>query len=76
MLIDWFTVAAQIVNFLVLVALAEALPVWTLIRAIDAREKRIADAIGGSRPKNRKPNGRCEQTQIWRRNSSRSNASA
>ena len=42
MLIDWFTVVAQIVNFLILVALMKHFLYGPLVRAIDAREKRIA----------------------------------
>jgi len=42
MLIDWFTVAAQIVNFLVLVALLKRFLWGRLVSAIDEREKRIA----------------------------------
>ena len=42
MLIDWFTVVAQIVNFLVLVALLKHFLYGRLVEAIDAREKRIA----------------------------------
>ncbi len=42
MLIDWFTVAAQIVNFLVLVGLMKRFLYGPLLHAIDAREQRIA----------------------------------
>ena len=42
MLIDWFTVVAQIVNFLVLVALLKRFLWGRLVAAIDEREKRIA----------------------------------
>ncbi len=42
MLIDWFTVAAQIVNFLILVALMKRFLYGPLLRAIDSREQRIA----------------------------------
>lgn len=45
MLIDWFTVVAQIVNFLVLVALLKRFLYGPLVAAIDAREKRIADRV-------------------------------
>jgi F-type H+-transporting ATPase subunit b len=41
-LIDWFTVAAQIVNFLILVALMKRFLYGPLVRGIDAREERIA----------------------------------
>ena len=42
MLIDWFTVAAQVINFLVLVWLLKRFLYKPIIDAIDAREKRIA----------------------------------
>jgi F-type H+-transporting ATPase subunit b len=42
MLIDWFTVAAQIVNFLLLVWLLKHFLYSRIIRAIDARESKIA----------------------------------
>jgi F-type H+-transporting ATPase subunit b len=42
MLIDWFTVAAQIVNFLILVWLLKRFLYRPILNAIDAREKRIA----------------------------------
>lgn len=52
MLIDWFTVVAQIVNFLLLVALLKHF-LWTrLIKAIDDREKRIAGRLAEAEEKN------------------------
>jgi F-type H+-transporting ATPase subunit b len=42
MLIDWFTVAAQLVNFLILVWLLKRFLFKPITNAIDAREKRIA----------------------------------
>jgi F-type H+-transporting ATPase subunit b len=42
MLIDWFTVGAQILNFLVLVWLLKRFLYRPVLDAIDAREKRIA----------------------------------
>ena len=42
MLIDWFTVAAQAVNFLILVWLLKRFLYKPILDAIDAREKRIA----------------------------------
>jgi hypothetical protein len=42
MLIDWFTVGAQIVNFLILVWLLKRFLYKPILDAIDAREKRIA----------------------------------
>jgi F-type H+-transporting ATPase subunit b len=42
MLINWFTVGAQVVNFLILVWLLKRLLYKPILKAIDAREKRIA----------------------------------
>jgi len=42
MLIDWFTVGAQIVNFLILIWLLKRLLYKPILRAIDEREKRVA----------------------------------
>ncbi len=42
MLIDWFTVGAQVLNFLVLVWLLKRFLYKPILDAIDAREKRIA----------------------------------
>ena len=43
MLIDWFTVVAQVVNFLILVWLLKRFLYKPILDAIDAREKRIAE---------------------------------
>ena len=45
MLIDWFTVAAQVVNFLILVWLLKRFLYRPILDAIDAREKRIAKEL-------------------------------
>jgi len=45
MLIDWFTVAAQIINFLILMWLLKRFLYKPILNAIDAREKRIADQL-------------------------------
>jgi F-type H+-transporting ATPase subunit b len=45
MLIDWFTVGAQVVNFLILVWLLKRFLYKPILDAIDAREKRIADEL-------------------------------
>src|ERR1700677_4253344 len=42
MLIDWFTVSAQAVNFLILVWLMKRFLYKPILNAIDAREQRIA----------------------------------
>lgn len=45
MLIDWFTVAAQVINFLVLVWLLKRFLYKPVLNAIDEREKRIATQL-------------------------------
>ncbi len=45
MLIDWFTVIAQVINFLILVWLLKRFLYRPILNAIDAREKRIAAKI-------------------------------
>jgi F-type H+-transporting ATPase subunit b len=45
MLIDWFTVAAQVINFLILVWLLKRFLYKPVLTTIDAREKRIADQL-------------------------------
>lgn len=45
MLIDWFTVGAQIVNFLVLMALLKIFLYDRVIQAMDAREQKITERI-------------------------------
>jgi F-type H+-transporting ATPase subunit b len=60
-LIDWFTVAAQIVNFLVLVALLKRFLYGPLVAAIDAREKSIADRLADAARKENEAAARIEQ---------------
>ena len=45
MLIDWFTVGAQLLNFLILVALLKRFLYRPILDAIDAREQRIAGEL-------------------------------
>lgn len=45
MLIDWFTVVAQAINFLILVWLMKRFFYKPILQAIDAREKRIATEL-------------------------------
>ena len=45
MLIDWFTVTAQVVNFLILVWLLKRFLYRPILEALDAREKRIAKEL-------------------------------
>lgn len=45
MLIDWFTVAAQTANFLILMWLLKRYLYGPILHAVEAREKRIADEL-------------------------------
>ena len=45
MLIDWFTIGAQVLNFLILVWLLKRFLYKPILHAIDAREKRIAKEL-------------------------------
>lgn len=51
MLIDWFTVIAQVVNFLILVWLMKRFLYTPILSAIDAREKRIAAELADAEAK-------------------------
>ena len=51
MLIDWFTVGAQALNFLILVWLMKRFLYQPILHAIDAREKRIAAKLGDAAKK-------------------------
>ncbi|APW46250.1 F0F1 ATP synthase subunit B family protein [Rhodoferax antarcticus] len=53
MLIDWFTVGAQVLNFVVLVWLMKRFLYQPVLNAIAAREKRIADQIADAAAKER-----------------------
>lgn len=63
MLFDWFTVAAQIVNFVVLVALMKHFLYGPLVRAIDAREERIAAQLAEAERKNKQAELKTQQVQ-------------
>lgn len=45
MQVDWFTVGAQIVNFLILVFLLKRFLYGPVMRAMDARQKRVTDRL-------------------------------
>ena len=45
MLIDWFTVSAQALNFFILVWLLKRFLYQPILDAIDAREKRVASEL-------------------------------
>ncbi len=51
MLIDWFTVGAQVLNFLILVWLMKRFLYKPILSAIDAREKRIAKELEAAETK-------------------------
>lgn len=53
MLLDWFTVAAQIINFLILVALLKHFLYGRIIKAMDQREARIASRLEEAERKKR-----------------------
>ena len=64
MLIDWFTVVAQIVNFLVLVALLKHFLWSKLTRAIDEREARVAGELARAEEKNKEAQRQAEQLRL------------
>jgi F-type H+-transporting ATPase subunit b len=66
MLIDWFTVAAQAVNFLILVWLLKRFLYKPVLAAIDEREKRIATQLQDAEKK--KAEALQEQTDFLRKN--------
>lgn len=53
MLIDWFTVVAQVVNFLILVWLLKRFLYRPILNAIDEREKKIAKELADADAKQR-----------------------
>ncbi len=54
MQIDWFTLIAQIVNFLILVIVLRALLYKRIIKTMDERERRIAESISNAEEKEAK----------------------
>ena len=66
MLIDWFTVIAQVLNFLILVWLLQHFLYKPILNAIDAREKRIADKLANADAK--KADAQKEQDEFKRKN--------
>ncbi len=63
MLIHWFTVLAQIVNFLVLVGLLKRFLWGKLVQAMDQREARIAAELAQAEDKRRAAQQQLEQVQ-------------
>src|SRR5271167_549271 len=51
MLIDWFTICAQLLNFLILVWLMKRFLYKPILSAIDEREKRIAGEMADAEAK-------------------------
>ena len=66
MLIDWFTVVAQLVNFLILVWLMKRFLYTPILNAIDAREKRIAAELADALA--RKGEAQTERDEFRRKN--------
>src|SRR5512133_960681 len=66
MLIDWFTVLAQVVNFLILVWLLKRFLYRPILDAIDAREKRIAKELADADAK--KAEAQKERDAFWHKN--------
>lgn len=66
MLIDWFTVVAQVLNFLILVWLLKRFLYTPILDAIDAREKRITAELADANAK--KAEARQERDEFTRKN--------
>ena len=66
MLIDWFTVIAQAINFLILVWLMKRFLYKPILNALDAREKRIAAELADADA--RKAEARMEREEFRRKN--------
>jgi F-type H+-transporting ATPase subunit b len=66
MLIDWFTVGAQGVNFLILVWLLRRFLYKPVLAAIDAREKKVAAKIGDATAQEAK--AQAEREELRKRN--------
>lgn len=66
MLIDWFTVGAQVLNFLILVWLMKRFLYQPILDAIDAREKRIAAELANAAAKSAE--AQAERDEFQRKN--------
>ena len=73
MLIDWFTVGAQALNFIILVWLLKRFLYKPILNAVDAREKRIAAELADATKKRPRRSGRAMSSSA-RTKSSTSNA--
>lgn len=60
MLIDWFTVSAQAINFFVLVWLMKRFLYKPVLEAIDAREKKIATELNDAKEKQQEAKAKAE----------------
>src|SRR5579864_7854078 len=63
MLIDWFTVVAQIVNFLVLVALLKHFLFGRLVKAIDERKNKVESCLADAEAKGKEAERQVELAQ-------------
>jgi F-type H+-transporting ATPase subunit b len=63
MLIDWFTVGAQVLNFVVLMWLLKRYLYKPILHAIDAREKRIAGELADAKAKKAEAQSECDELQ-------------
>ncbi|HUN98443.1 MAG TPA: F0F1 ATP synthase subunit delta [Bradyrhizobium sp.] len=61
MLIDWFTVGAQVLNFLILMWLLKRYLYKPILRAIDARETRIAGELANAKAKKDEAQSECDE---------------
>ena len=66
MLIDWFTVAAQLLNFIILIWLMKRFLYKPILNAIDAREKKIAAQLADAETK--KAEARTERDEFQSKN--------
>ena len=63
MLIDWFTVGAQALNFIILVWLLKRFLYKPILNAVDAREKRIAAELADASAKKSEAQKECDEFQ-------------
>jgi len=66
MLIDWFTIIAQVLNFLILVWLLKRFLYKPILSAIDAREKKVVDELANADAK--KAEAQKEKEEFKRKN--------